>query len=202
MRIEPHVMITETFHSFHLNDEFTASILADIAINSQLEITPKEMIKKAHGFIQAKKKSGLIELVEGEKWSILFNNRTLKSQVYKKIGELSEWKTASLPPIPKEYYDFAYLWNDQQVGASFTAKDFHQKINEALIEVTNEGQVGKFLWIIADRNLCDCILSKDPKRNIYIRIDAIPDWILEQTTTKFLNKRVGPYISILDNLDL
>lgn len=200
--IDPQLMLTETFHSFQIGDEFTSNILADIATNTKVNVTHEEMLEKACKFIQGKKKSLLVESVEGEKWSVNINNRFVKRQVYKKVGDLSSWKTKSFPPIPQEYYDFVYIWNELDVGASYTAKEFHQKLIGEGIQVTYEGQVGKFLWVIADRNLCDVVPFQDTKKNIYTRIDAIPEWILKTKTTKYLKVRTGPYKSVLDTLPL
>jgi len=199
----PALLVKEAFHSFELGDEFPSSYLADLAFNSWNEkddkITMKEMLKKACSFVNHQKRQGLIECAD-QKWSVNINGNLLKRKVYRKVGELSEWKMMCNQPIPEEYHDFAYIWNELDVGVSFTATQFHDHLDAEGIEVTYNGQVGKFLWLISDREFCECIKGNGPNSCIYTRIDSIPESVLEDNGDKFFSVRMGPYRSKLSKM--
>jgi len=189
------MLIREAFHSFELEDEFTVDMLADIAFCSKLHdgITIQQVKKKASGFVQSQVKMGIIEKMNGVKMG--------RYQVYKKVGQLLAYKTRVIDPIPPEYEDFVSIWNDMNVGDTVTASDFYQTLKKNEIEITYEGQSSKFLWIISDRGLAQCQQNnQDPKKNVYIRIDSIPESLLRMTATKFMKIPCGEYQSCLNQL--
>jgi len=191
------VLIRETFHSFEIGDEFTQPLLLSIANYRKIseEVTLQQMKKKVSGFIQAQIKTGRIERIDGVKDG--------KYQVYKKVDDLLQYFKRSIDPIPPEYHDFIFIWNEMDVGASVTADEFHQLLKDNDIDVTYIGQSSKFLWIISNRGLADCQAHKsNSKRNVYVRIDSIPDSVLRQTSTKFMTIPCGKYKSCLDSLQL
>lgn len=190
-------LIRETFHSFEIGDEFTQDLLLGIAYYRKLsqEVTLKQMKKKVSGFIQAQVKTGTIQRLDGVKDG--------RYQVYQKVEDLRQYITRIIDPIPNEYHDFAYIWNELDVGETVTADDFYQTLKDNEIDVSYVGQSSKFLWLIADRGLADCqVNSVDEKRNLYVRIDSIPDHVLRQTGTKFMRIPTGKYQSCLDSLPL
>ena len=201
----PSLLVKEAFHSFDLGDEFPASYLADLAFNSLKKKIPaftiEEFLKKASSFVQHQKKQGLIEKTD-QKWSVSINGKQFKRSVYRKVGELSEWKMTCAEQIPEEYHDFVYVWNELDVGASFTAEEFHDYLDKEEIPITYTGQVGKFLWLISDRNFCECVnQGSGPNSCLYTRIDSIPIAALEDDGDKFFAVRVGEYQSQLSLFD-
>jgi hypothetical protein len=191
------ILIKEAFHSFEIGDKFTSDLLCGIAYYRKLtrEVTLKQMKSKVTGFIQHKVKTGTIERIKGEK--------DKGYQVYQKVEDLQDYKTLAIDPIPEKYLDFAYIWNELDVGETVTADDFYNILKQNEIETTYVGQSSKFLWLISDRGLADCqINSADEKRNLYIRIDSIPDYVLKQTGTKFMKISSGKYQSCLNHLPL
>lgn len=189
------LLIREAFHSFNIGDQFTQDLLADIAYCERLhdQVTMKEMKIKATRFIQAQIKTGTIKRLDGVKDG--------RYQVYEKVSPLLKYKTRTIDPIPPEYQDFVSIWNDMGVGETVTAADFYNVLQENEVDVTYEGQSSKFLWIISDRGLADCQINQnDIKKNLYIRIDSIPEHLLQQTTTKFMKFPDGEYQSRLHEI--
>jgi hypothetical protein len=189
------LLIRESFHSFEIGDRFTQHLLADIAYCKRLhnQVTIKEMKIKTSRFIQAQIKIGNITKVDGVKDG--------RYQVYEKVSPLLKYKTRTIEPIPPEYqdlYQFGMIW---MMGETVTAEDFYNVLKENEVDVTYEGQSSKFLWIISDRCLADCkVHPKDTKKNLYIRIDSIPEHLLRQTTTKFMRIPDGEYQSRLNEI--
>jgi hypothetical protein len=188
------VLVREAFHSFEIGDEFTLDLIVGIIYYHKIrkEVTLQKMKKKVSSFIQAQIKTGTIERVDGVKDG--------RFQVYQKVGDLLKYFTRAIDPIPPEYHDFVFIWNELDVGETVTAEDFHHILKDNEIETTYVGQSSKFLWIISDRGLADCRI--DDKRNIYTRIDSIPESVLRQTATKFMRIPNGKYESCLDSLPI
>jgi hypothetical protein len=188
------VLVREAFHSFEIGDEFTLDLMVGIIYYHKIrkEVTLQKMKKKVSSFIQAQIKTGTIERVDGVKDG--------RFQVYQKVGDLLKYFTRAIDPIPPEYHDFVFIWNELDVGETVTAEDFHHILKDNGIETTYVGQSSKFLWIISDRGLADCRI--DDKRNIYTRIDSIPESVLRQTATKFMRIPNGKYESCLDSLPI
>jgi len=196
----PSLLVKEAFYSFEIGDEFPAYYLADLAYNTlpekKFEVPMEVLLKKSSSFVQHQKKQGLIEYA-GKKWSVTINGKPVTRSVYRKVDELSEWKHMCNQPIPEEYHDFVYVWNELDVGTSFTGQQFHEHLDAEEVPITYNGQVGKFLWLIADRNFCECIKGDGPNSCIYTRIDSIPHSALEDDGDKFFAVRVGEYQSKL-----
>jgi hypothetical protein len=196
--IDESTMIKEAFHSFEMKDEFTGQLLGEVATDNKTQISPKEMLKKARSFVQGQRKMGLITTVHGKKWKEKVNGIPTNRQVYMKVGELSNYKKCKVKKIPDQYIAFAYYWNEQPFKTSFTAQEFHDELDVELIPVTYTGQVGKFLWFIKDRGFCRCKKFQNKDTNIYTKTNSIPSSMLRARGAKFYNRRIGPYVSVLD----
>ncbi len=197
----PAIMVGEAYFSFELQDEFTIPDLADLAFNSmtnlkEVKITFQEMIRKVNSFVQKKRQQGLIADTD-QKWIIKVNGIEKPSKVYRKVGELSEWKTGANRKIPPKYHEFVGVWNDiVNYEEAFTADEFHEILDEWEVPVNYEGQVGKFLWLIKDLDLCGFMENpEDETKNLYIRTRKIYPSILHTEGKKFFSQRLGEYKS-------